>query len=516
MLPMSKISKTKRTLQNSRVSFLLFLFQIFIGFYARKVFLDYLGAEVLGVHTTLGNILNFLNLAEMGIGLAMTTSLYKPISQKDGNTICEIISVQGILYQRIAIVLSILGLAVMGGIPFLYPETDCGSLYICVSFVVFLSGSIFSYLWNFKQILIQADQKNYKLLPWVHGARFSKIILQIFILVFLHAGIWGWIALEFAGNIVTTVFVTRVVRKEYPWLHSVRGDSMALMGKYYLLVKKTKQLFIHKLAFFVLDQTAPLIIYAFVSLSMVTYYGNYMMLMGYAITLTNVVFDGMGASIGSLIADSNSSHTKEVFWELFSVRIWTAGVICMGLYLFVDSFIVLWIGKDYLLGSSTLLLMLTSAFIKMSRGVIDAFKEAYQLFGDVWAPIIEAVINLGCSLWFGYMWGLSGILLGSNLSLFLVVVIWKPYYLLRNGLKESCKKYFSAYVYHVVILLIIAVLLIKGMRGTSEDVGSTRHIAISVLIFFLYSAFSFSILFLTTVGIKDFSKRVTRIIHHRI
>ena len=57
-------SRTKRTIQNSKVSLIIFLLQIFVGFYSRKIFLDYLGDEVIGLNTTIGNILSFLNLAE--------------------------------------------------------------------------------------------------------------------------------------------------------------------------------------------------------------------------------------------------------------------------------------------------------------------------------------------------------------------------------------------------------------------------------------------------------------------
>jgi len=83
---MNEVSRTKRVLQNSKMSLILFLVQLIIGFLTRKVFLDYLGAEVLGLNTTLGNILGFLNLAELGIGMAMATSLYKPLYDCDYET----------------------------------------------------------------------------------------------------------------------------------------------------------------------------------------------------------------------------------------------------------------------------------------------------------------------------------------------------------------------------------------------------------------------------------------------
>ena len=326
-------SRTKRTIQNGRMSLLLFLIQIFVGFYSRKVFLDYLGDEVIGLNTTLGNILSFLNLAELGIGIAMATSLYQPIHDKDHQEICDILCVQGWLYKKIAWILCGLSIPVLIALPFIFPNTECGYIYIYLAYIVFLSGSIFSYLWNYRQVLIQADQKNYKLMPWGHGIRYGKVFLQILCLAFLKWGIWSWIILEFIGNVLTVFAINHVINKEYPWLKYSKESASTLLQKYKGLITKTKQVFVHKIALFVLEKTSPLIIYAFVSLSMVTYYSNYMMLIGYVATLINVIFEGMGASIGNLVADNNKQHTIDVFWELFTSRIWIAALACLG-YIF--------------------------------------------------------------------------------------------------------------------------------------------------------------------------------------
>ena len=181
-------SRTKRTIQNSRVSLILFLLQIFVGFFSRKIFLDYLGDEVIGLNTTLGNILSFLNLAELGIGIAMATSLYKPIHDDDHDAIVDILTVQGILYRRIALLLCGLSIPVLIALPFIFPNVECGIIYVYVAYIVFLSGSLFSYLWNYRQVLIQADQKNFKLDPWINAIRFAKIFLQIALLLYTPFG----------------------------------------------------------------------------------------------------------------------------------------------------------------------------------------------------------------------------------------------------------------------------------------------------------------------------------------
>jgi len=504
-------NRTKRTIQNSTTSLVLFLIQIFVGFYSRKIFLDALGDELLGLNTTLGNILSFLNLAELGIGIAMATSLYKPIHDQDHETICEIISVQGFLYKRIAWILCLLSIPVIVSLPFFFPHTECGTGYVIIAYIVFLWGSISSYLWNYRQVLIGADQKNFKLMPWIHTIRYTKVFLQIFFLIVFNLGIWGWIALEFIGSTCTIFAINYIIRKEYPWLHVSSQSTKTLLMKYHYLIIKTKQLFVHKISSFVLEQTAPLIIYYFVSLSMVTYYGNYMMLIGYTVTLLNVIFEGMGASIGSLVSENDKKHTLSVFWELFTSRIWISGIACFTLYITIAPFITLWIGEKYVLSNTTLLLLVVGMFIRMTRSVVDSFKNAYQLFGDVWSPIAEACINLGCSILFGYWWGLNGIIMGSNLSLILIVLLWKPYYTFRYGLKASWFNYYFQYSIHLLILIGTAVTSIWCMKTICYQTDDYLHLALNLTAtIIMFIVITYITLYVFTSGMRLF---INRLIH---
>ena len=510
-------SRTKRTIQNSRVSLILFLIQIFVGFYSRKIFLDYLGDEVIGLNTTLGNILSFLNLAELGIGIAMATSLYKPFHDKDQETIVDIITVQGILYRRIALILCGLSIPILIALPYIFPSVECGILYVYVSYIVFLSGSIFSYLWNYREVLIQADQKNYILDPWINAVRFAKIFLQMGLLLYTPFGIWGWITAEFAGNIVSVFVINHVIQKEYSWFHKSKESAEILLKRHKNLLTKTKQLFVHKIATFVLNQTSPLVIYAFVSLTMVTYYGNYMMLIGYSTTLLNVIFSGMGASIGNLIAENNKRHTMEVFYELFTSRMWIAGIACFALYIIIGPFISLWIGSKYLLGESTLLLLILFMFIRISRTIIDSFREAYQLFGDIWAPIIEACINLGGSILFGYLWGLNGVLIGVNLSLILIVLLWKPYYTFRYGMKSSAIPYFMQYALHLAVLLVGAFIAKFAMDQINYGGNNLITTIIAIILgLSIYIVITYVILMSCTKGMRMFTTRIKNILARRI
>lgn len=516
-ITMKVVSRTRRTVQNSRTSLLLFLFQVIVGFYSRKVFLDCLGAEVLGVNTTLGNILSFLNLTELGIGIAMATSLYKPIQAQDHRTINEILTVQGILYRRIAIILCILSVPILIAMPWLFPSTECGLPYVYLAYVVFLGGSLAGYLWNYRQVLIGADQKNFKLMPWIHVIRYVKIFLQIFFLLFTNFGIWAWILLELVGSIFSVLVINWVLRKEYPWMCSVNVPAKELLAKYHILMVKTKQIFIHKIGLFVLEQTAPLVIYALVSLTMVTYYGNYMVLIGYTTTLMNVIFEGMGASIGNLVAENNKRHTLDVFWELFTSRFWVSALACFGLYLFMSPFIIVWIGEKYVMGDLTLILMLATMFLRLTRSVTDSFNHAYQLFGDVWAPVVEGIINIGCSLWLGSIWGLNGILTGVALSMLTTGLLWKPYYLFSRGLKTPTKFFYYHYALLslVISFSIIGSLYLFNFLMPINGQGVAYVFIRQSVVFMSFFSLSYLLLMSTTSSMRRFNSRIVGLIMKR-
>ena len=69
-------SRTSKSIKNSLVALAFYFINLVLQFFSRKVFLDYLVAEILGLNTTATNLLQFLNLAELGIGSAIACTLY--------------------------------------------------------------------------------------------------------------------------------------------------------------------------------------------------------------------------------------------------------------------------------------------------------------------------------------------------------------------------------------------------------------------------------------------------------
>ena len=92
-------SRCKKSILNARINFIFYIITLFLSFFSRKIFLEYLGADFIGLTGTLQNILSLLNIAELGIGGAIGFNLYKPIQEENKEKINELISLFGWFYR---------------------------------------------------------------------------------------------------------------------------------------------------------------------------------------------------------------------------------------------------------------------------------------------------------------------------------------------------------------------------------------------------------------------------------
>lgn len=444
-------SRTKKSIHNSTVALGYFLVSLFINFFSRKVFLDYLGTDILGLNTTAQNLLQFLNLTELGIGSAIGFSLYKPLQQGDENTINEIVTLQGKLYKRIGLIIALCGLVLMAFFPLIFKKMTLPLWYAYAAFAVFLFGSVLGYFVNYKQILLSSSQQDYKIQYSYRTIQLIKVVCQIIAVYWLPFGYMWWLGLEVVCSSIASWSLHRTTIKEFPTLKNVKLTFKQLRIKYHSIVVKVKQLFFHKIGGFALTQTSPVIIYAYINLNEVALYGNYMLIITGINQLINAVFNSVNAGIGNLVAEGDETKIRKVFEELLSIRFFISATLAAAVLFFSQPFIVVWIGEEYLLSFSTLILLTSMLFMLMVRVITDSYINAYGLYGDIWSPIIEASLNIGLSVLLGKFFGLNGIIGGVCISLLIIVMMWKPYYLFTRAIKGYLGRYVLSFTTNLAI-----------------------------------------------------------------
>ena len=478
---MSTNSRLKKSLKNAKVGALFFLFNLILQFLFRKILLEKLGIEVLGLNTTALNLLQFLNLAELGIGASVGYSLYKPLSNKDFTYVTEIISLQGYLYKRIGLIVLIAGIILSLFFPFIFSNMHLPLWYAYSTFGVLFLSALVGYFFNFHQILLVSDQKEFTLNYVSQGVKLFKLLLQILSIYYFNNGYIWWLFWELFALLATSYGINHLLKKEYPWLILNKSNGKVLLAKYPEIVFKTKQLITHKFAGFTLNETTPLIIFSFSNLTFIATYGNYVLIIAGVSGLLGAIFNSMNASIGNLVSEVNNTKVKVVFEELFTMRFYLAVVLCYCTYKLIPFLIIFWMGNQYLLDQSTLLLLVLLMFINLTRLTVDSFINAYGLFSDIAAPIIELVTNVTASILLGYFFGINGVLIGSILSLIFVVLLWKPHFLFSNGMKIKSKTYFSMYIKQFLVSVFVVFICEYALKIISIDP------TISLVNFLIYS-----------------------------
>ena len=80
-------SRTKNSILNMAASVGYQMLNLVLSFVSRTIFLQVLGVSYLGINGLFSDVLSMLNMAELGIGTAMTYSMYKPLAENDQETL---------------------------------------------------------------------------------------------------------------------------------------------------------------------------------------------------------------------------------------------------------------------------------------------------------------------------------------------------------------------------------------------------------------------------------------------
>lgn len=509
-------SRVHKSIINAEVNLIFYFLSLFFAFFSRKIFLDCLGAEFIGLTGTLNNILGYLNLSELGISACIGYYLFKPIQSNNKQEIQEILSLLGYLYNWIGTIIFCGAFVVSIFFPFIFSDANLSLGIIYFTFYSFLGSSLIGYFINYRQILLSADQKNYLVAIYYQSANLIKIALQIY-LAYYYRNLYIWVGIEFIFGVIGCIILNWKINKVYPWLNVNKKQGRELLKKYPDIIIKTKQVFIHKIKDFVLVKSDELFIFLFVSLKMVAYYGNYMIIISKLISLFSAMAGSVGASVGNLVAEGNKGKMLKVFWEYTTIQHTIAATISFSLYVLIEPFISLWLGAEYIMDHNILILLIIYIYITNSRNSVDSFNYAYGLYADVWSAWAELLINVSITIICGLKWGIIGILLGKIASLIPIVVLWKPYYLFTQGFKIEVYEYWkyvlrnygiSAFAF-AASLYFIRFIPLNPYHSVLEWV----YYALTCLV--IFSCIDYSITFLLAKGAKDILIRIRNIRNYK-
>ena len=515
--------RVHRSVMNIKVGMLFYVLSLFLAFFSRKIFLDCLGAEFIGLTGMLMNIMSFLSVAELGIGTSIVYFLYKPLQEDDHAKVNEVMSMLAYLYRCIGFVIAGMGLLVSLAFPWWFGELSTGLPLVYFAFYAFLASSAAGYIFNYKQLLVSANQKQYLVNAYFQTIGIVQSITQI-LLAYYYRNLWLWVAVGLVFTVVGIIVFNYRIRQLYPWLRISMQEGRINLKRYPEVLRKTRQIFVQKIKDFILYRSDELLVGIFVSVVQVAYYGNYTIITSKLNFLVNILSDGMNAGVGNLVAEGNMKNIMKVFWELTAIRFLIVGFVVFGLLLFLQPFVVCWFGAQYRLDDVIVWLLVFNIFIYLSRGVVENYISAHGLFSDVWAAWTELALNLVVTLCLAPFYGIVGILLGKIVSVFFIAMFWKPYFLFTKGLRLGVATYWHGMLpYYTIFGIFTGITLLLGFIVVEPHATTMpRLLGYALLTYPLLILFYFLTLFTATKGMKYFIARkptaynlLMRIIHKK-
>jgi len=232
--------------------------------------------------------------------------------------------------------------------------------------------------------------------------------------------------------------------------------------------------------------------------------------------LINNMLGSSEASVGNLIAEGNRVKILDVFWEYMSLRFWISGLALFSLFMLMDMFIKIWIGEEFVLSKSILILIIINYGIPMIQNSLGQFIYGFGLFNDVWATVTSAILYVILACVLGPILGLKGVLISSSISLVFLYVLWKPYFLYKFGFKIHFVKYWI----HWSLLLSIILFSCSSsyiICHWTMDFLTINDIMLNLIVFAVISVVIYSFISILSMAIvsKSFRQLISRFIELR-
>ena len=238
---------------------------------------------------------------------------------------------------------------------------------------------------------------------------------------------------------------------------------------------------------------------------------NYTLIISSLTSILMMVMSAATASIGNVVVTESKENTFKIYSLLDFIGFWVYSVCGICMVVLINPFIQMWLGADYLIGISTVIVLCVNFYISGTQNVNSNFRNAYGLFYEGrYRPICMIVINLGSSIILAKYIGVTGIFIGTLLSRLLTVGTFDPFIVFKHGLKMPLRKYYSAHgVYHTVTIGVGALLFFLFDKWMTDSVvlWIIKAITLFVLVNCIYI-----ILFFRNPSFVDLMERIRQIV----
>lgn len=445
----------RKALLNVVVSIFFYVVLLIANFITRRYLINILGIGISGLNSLFLSLIGFLSVAELGIGSAITFSMYKPIVDCDKEKVAGLYCLFKKLYIFIGIFILLGGLLITPFLPYLAKDYADLNINLYTNFLIMLASTVITYFYSAKISLINAYKNNY-ITTTINSL--SKILCQALqigsLIVFQSFEVY--LLCRVVSSIVELIFieiVTNRTRKDIISLKISLDKSTKIE-----VTKSVKAMFMHKIGGVLVNTADSVIISAFIGVVILGKYSNYITIMTALVGLLGMFFTPLTSIIGHMCKESNRTTIAGYFNFIYIFNFILGLVFFLGYYAIADELIRICFGDDLELAKIVLIVITINYFIQFMRKDVLLFRDATGTFYyDRWKPLIEGISNVILSILFVTIfpseYNVVGVIVATIITNLLICHIIEPHVLFKYEFKESAKRYYvKNYLYMMVFV----------------------------------------------------------------
>lgn len=460
----------KKGLLNVIISIAFKIILLIANILVRRFLIKYIGNEINGLNSLYISVLDFLSVAELGVGSAITFCMYKPIVDGDNVKVSALYGLFTKLYLIIGAIILIGGCAIMPALPYLAKDYQNVDVNLYLTFGLMLISVVLSYAFSSKTSLINAYKNNYITTTISSGGMLLQCSMQIAVLILTKSFVW-FLTCRIIAIALQWIITEIIARIKYKSIIHTRQQVDGETKKE--VTKNVKAMFMHKIGSMLVNTADSIIISTFIGLVILGKYSNYTTIMSSMTGVIVLCFTPLTSVIGHMCVSEDKSQAKK-YLDFFHTFNFVLGLIFfLGYYAVIDNLVTILFGDNLELAKSISLVITLNYFIQFMRQATLLFRDATGTFyNDRWKPFIEGLLNIGLSILFVFIfpkgYNVVGVIVATIITNIFICHIVEPHVLYKYAFDMSAKKY---YIRNYVYIAIFAAAL-TGLHFAMRSNGN--------------------------------------------
>ncbi len=490
----------KRSLLNVSVAIIFKILLLAANLLVRRFLIKYIGNEANGLNSLFISLLDFLAVAELGVGSAITFCMYKPIVDGDNDKVSALYRLFTKLYLIIGAVITVCGLAVMPALKYLAKDYGASGINLYLPFGLMLISVVLSYTFSSKTSLINAYKNNYVTTTISSVGTILQCGSQIVVLILTRSFVWYMVCR--IGAMAFQWIVTEViVRIKHGGI--INNKQMVDADTKKDVTKNVKAMFMHKIGGLLVNTADSIIISAFIGVVILGKYSNYTTIVISMSGVLALCFSPLTSIIGHMAASEGENEVKK-YHNFFHAFNFILGVVFfLGYYAVIDNMVTLFFGADLEMAKSISFVITLNYFIQFMRSATMLFRDATGTFyNDRWKPLAEGALNIALSvllvLVLPEQYNVAGVIAATIITNIFICHIVEPHVLYKYAFHTGAKEYYIRNYVYIAVFSVALVLLhfcMVHIDNTWLELLANGAISLGISLFVCFGA---------VLGNKDF------------